>query len=50
MLVHPAVAEALSSHFPPVTTEARFSGQHIRQQADSQCPEAAVNAKVAQLN
>jgi alanine dehydrogenase len=50
MLVHPAVDEALSSHFPQLTPGARFSGQHLSQQTDSQCPEAEVQAKVGQLN
>jgi hypothetical protein len=50
MLVHPAVHEALSSHFPQLTPGARFSGQHLSQQTDSQGPEAVAQVKVAQLN
>ena len=49
-LVHPAVAEALSSEFSAVTTDARFSGQHIRKQTEGQYSEPGVSAKVAQLN
>jgi len=49
-LVHPAVAEALSSEFSAVTTDARFSGRHIRKQTEGQYSEPGVSAKVAQLN
>ena len=49
-LVHPAVAEALSSEFSAVTTDARFSGPHIRKQTEGQYSEPGVSAKVAQLN
>ena len=50
MLVHPAVDEALSSHFRQLTPDTRFSGQQMNQQPDSQGPETVVHAKVAQLN
>ena len=49
-LVHPAVAEALSSQCAAVTPDVRFSDQRTMEQTNKQAPEPMVSAKVAQLN